>query len=290
MSHTQNEISLGTRCIQNVPLESYDEFTFIVNDQRYKTTRIVADLISKKISRMHSIDPTIDAFSFKTENKGDFKIILDLVDFERRTIEENDLLFVAEALQILESQPIFNSTEEKEKISNKNIFEQIEKHEKYSILYEDDLENDINYISSHFYDLCSNNSDNIAKLSSITIEKIIKNSNLHLESEDQLLYFIINLYTDDIQYANLFECVDFSHLTQSAINEFLSNFNISDINNEIWNQISMRLKRTIVKDDDSDEETDDRYHREIHVKNDLLSDFEGIINYIQTNSKNGIFH
>lgn len=53
------KIYLKTTNILNVPIHTYmDEFTFIVNNKKFKTTRLIADLISPTISKFHLIDPT----------------------------------------------------------------------------------------------------------------------------------------------------------------------------------------------------------------------------------------
>ena len=62
-----NQIQLKPLSILQVPLYSYQkDFTFIVNGEEFKTSRIFSDLISSKISQMHSNDPTFDTFYINT--------------------------------------------------------------------------------------------------------------------------------------------------------------------------------------------------------------------------------
>ena len=78
-----NSIKLQTSCILNVPFEVYgNNFSFIVNDKEYKTNKIVADLISPYISKIHSTDPTFDKFHIKTKQQGDFSNVLQFINFK----------------------------------------------------------------------------------------------------------------------------------------------------------------------------------------------------------------
>ena len=75
-------IKLKNSCIVNVPLHNYEKsFTFIVNGQEFKTSRIIADLLSPTLSKIHLNDPTVDIFTINAEHKGDFSHILDLATF-----------------------------------------------------------------------------------------------------------------------------------------------------------------------------------------------------------------
>lgn len=61
------KMRLNSSSIMKVPLRFYqDDFTFIVNGEEFKTSRIFSDLISSKISQMHSNDPTFDTFYINT--------------------------------------------------------------------------------------------------------------------------------------------------------------------------------------------------------------------------------
>lgn len=69
-------ITLKATSFSNVPFDNYQKnFTFIVNDEEFSTNKIIADILSKKVSRNHLTDPTIDRYSIKTKNKGNFQTI-----------------------------------------------------------------------------------------------------------------------------------------------------------------------------------------------------------------------
>ena len=65
-----NTIKLLTDSILQAPLLNYERnFTFIVNEEQFETNKIIADLISPNISKLHLIDPTINEFTITTQEK-----------------------------------------------------------------------------------------------------------------------------------------------------------------------------------------------------------------------------
>lgn len=92
-------------CIFGVPLQTYPkDFSFIVNGNEIKTSRLVSDIISPIICRIHSQDPTIDTFTINTTQQGDFSHILELVNFGQINIPDNELEFFVEVIEILGNQ------------------------------------------------------------------------------------------------------------------------------------------------------------------------------------------
>ena len=87
------DFSLSPKSIEDIPFEKYDnDFTIIVNDKRYYISRIVADLISPHIRKLHFADESINEFSFNTKkqeksNIDYFKDFLDLVSFKETKID-----------------------------------------------------------------------------------------------------------------------------------------------------------------------------------------------------------
>lgn len=83
------QLSLKASSICSVPFNIYDSFTFIVNDQSFSSTKIVADLLSSKICNIHSTDPTFNEFTITTQNNGDFSQVLDLLNFKKKKKFQN---------------------------------------------------------------------------------------------------------------------------------------------------------------------------------------------------------
>ena len=191
-------IKLETSSILKVPLKSYNnDFTFIVNGKHFETSRIFADLLSPKICQMHLNDPTIDTFSINTKYPGNFYNIMNLINFEENyNISDTEIPFIAEVISIFGNESIETHYDLNPKITNDNVFELIIKHQQSEFFYSKSLQNEIDYISSHFYEINENN-EYFSNFTLKTLERIFENPKLQLESEDQLLTFINKLYSND---------------------------------------------------------------------------------------------
>ncbi|KAK8896115.1 hypothetical protein M9Y10_014006 [Tritrichomonas musculus] len=88
---SKSYIQLKTPSISNVPIQTYGNFTFIVNGEEFQTSRLISDLISPLICHIHAVDPAVYQFYFNTKNKGDFTTILNLVAFKRNEISYDEI-------------------------------------------------------------------------------------------------------------------------------------------------------------------------------------------------------
>lgn len=282
-----NTIKLLPTSILNVPIQKFDnDFIFIVNEEKYMTNRIIADLISPKISQSHFTDPTLSQYTINTDKKGNFQFILDLVNFQSNTIPESEIPFIEEILFILGNKSIeIDNTDTFTEMTLDIALEQIESHEKYENFYSKLIEKDINFISSHFYQIDEDQTKVIENLKLETIEKIIKNPNLRLESEDQLLTILNHLYQKNSIYSILYENINFLNVTTSKISEFLMMFDTFDLTRELWISLSMRLQHSLSDDDKIDKA---RYY--IQFSYDESKKFDGIINYLHMKYKREIFN
>ena len=297
------KIKLNPNSILNIPLEKYDNnFTFIVNGEKFQTNRIVADLLSPKISQIHFNDPTFDEFTIKTCQKGNFSYIIDLTLFHQIVIPESEAPFIAEIVEILDNKSI-----ETKNINNKitididNVFDLIQKHEKYDIFNSKLLQEEIDFASSHFFLVNEIQEEQIKEIKFSTFEEIIKNPKLQLKSEDQLINIINKLYIHDSKYSVLYEYVDFSNVTVDKITEFLKIYDIKDLTHDSWKTLSSRLEKRIIQNNEIDY-NNPRYHKPTNIEkqsNDLRSEisieyeknneFKGIINYLSNNTQSNIY-
>ncbi len=75
---------------------------------------------------------------------------------------------------------------------------------------------EINYISSHFFELCEKQEGELENLSIDTLFQIVTNDILELNTEGQLLKFV--------KYSILYEAVLFENASSELMNEFISVF------------------------------------------------------------------
>lgn len=243
--------------IKNIPFQKYENnFTFIVDGKRYRTPRIVADLLSPKIRRLHFVDETINEFCIETNNNT--------------TINQESEDYFEEFLQIFTNDHIILNNQQKmfftkyfselgntdeciriqsdilSSISTENAIDQlliilnISHHISDDISIETSIINDsITFISKHFEEI----SKEKLKLLPIEFLKETLNSNsLQIVDEDSLFSFILSLYSADHSYSELFECVIFSNVSKSSIDDFVEQFEFEDMNSFIWSSICERLQ------------------------------------------------
>ena len=241
---SDNQVQLKHSSISYVPFSVYEkDFTFYVNNEEIKTSRIVSDLISPTISQIHLIDPTINTFSIKTKTTGDFTHILNLINFEIFNIPENEINFFIEVFEQLGTESIKYTASTKEiDITIDNVIKLIQTHEKHDTFYNDQITKEINFLSKHFYELYEDHEHEFQNFKSKTIERIINNENLLIKEEDQLFDYINKLYKQNDKYCSYYEYIQFSNVSKSKICEFIEIFDISDLTNSTWRSISERLR------------------------------------------------
>lgn len=106
MSET-NKVYLNSSCLLNIPFQTYaNDFSFIVNGKEFQTSRLISDLISPLICKMHLNDPTISTFTINTTQQGDFSQILNIFNFKQNSISSSEIPFILEVIEILENDSI----------------------------------------------------------------------------------------------------------------------------------------------------------------------------------------
>lgn len=293
------QLCLKYDAILNVPLNKYEQdFTFIVNHKKYQTNRFISDLLSREISQQHLVDPTIDTFTINTQQKGDFSHFLKLISFQKENLPQDEILFISEILKILNNDYIEKIDPiEGVKLTFNNVFANLKKNLKFPEFYSSQIERDIEFISSNFYELNKEQQEEIYEFeeNDDIIERIISNEQLQLRDEDQMINFVNKLYLKNSKYYQLYEYVLFSFVSENQINEFIKIFDINDINSSIWKNISYRLKRVTSQSINEDEKKLERKHKykfstEMKTTFSYSNDkeFDGIINFIRKKTNNNV--
>ena len=103
-----------------------------------------------------------------------------------------------------------------------NIFDQLQDHLQYPIINAQLIQEDIDFIASNMYKFIEKGEiTQLLNPETNIIERIITDSKIQLESEDQLLSIINQLYLNDSSYSNLHEHIEFICLSEEKITEFL---------------------------------------------------------------------
>lgn len=235
--------------LKNIPFDKYEKnFMFIVDNKRYHTTRLLADILSPNICQLHYIDESCNEFCINTDklNKGKagddvdyFKDFLNLYDKEEILLDKTRLNRYGEYFLKL------GNTEEYTKLHTEKVDEFTVK---YAINFFNQIDNDflykskynkmIQFLSEHFYEIDNNE---LKSLDYEILDQILRNDHLKLKNEDLLVELLIEKYKEDEKYSSLFEYVIFNNISEENLSEFINVFNISDINSGIWNSLCKRL-------------------------------------------------
>ncbi|KAK8840563.1 hypothetical protein M9Y10_030772 [Tritrichomonas musculus] len=302
-----NKIQLKPSSILNVHLQKYPkDFTFIVNGKEFQTSQIITDLLSPKINQIHLNDPTFNTYVIDTQSQGDFSNILKLASLEEISIPENEIPFISEVIELLGSDSInFDFFETPTNLTLDNVFSLICKHEQFQQIFSKSYENELDFISSHFFELCESHKADLMKLSKISLIRITSNRKLQLKDEDQLLKFVNELYQRDRSFTNLYDFVHFLNVTSDEISEFISLFDMNDMTVPTWQSLCDRLKQKFDNDlsnsnnnnDNDSEGSDMRRYKKLKEKanpKDITfpvtsnNQFSGIFSYLKNKSSSQI--
>jgi hypothetical protein len=105
------------------------------------------------------------------------------------------------------------------------------------------LEEEFEFIASHFYELESSELDKLKELNIDLLERIFGSDNLCLEDEDSLVEFISSLGEE---YSSLYNFVEFRFLSVEGINKSLSLISFEEVSFCVWESICRRLRLEVV--------------------------------------------
>lgn len=122
------------------------------------------------------------------------------------------------------------------------------KYEKSTFSIPIQISKEIEFLASHFYELKESQTEEICKLKPTTIEQIISHKKLELDTEDQLLTFINELYSiNQKEYSTFYEHICFTNVSSQKMVEFISLFDIENMNNGTWTSLCDRLCRELIE-------------------------------------------
>ena len=110
-------------------------------------------------------------------------------------------------------------------------------------------------------------------------ESIISSSQLVLETEDDLLQIVIELYLKDSKNSKFFEFIDFKNVEQELMKEFIKIFDINDLSSSTWISICDRLQYQILLERGISASK----HKFVVEISDKPNEFDGLLNYLQKN-------
>lgn len=288
------EFSLNLKVLNDIPFQKYaNDFTFIVNGKRHPTPRIIADLLSPKVRKLHFSDESANEFYIDTENgkvtADYFEDFLKLctndqinLDLQHQELYSQYFYKLGNANEYLRIQTNISNS-----ISTENAIDKLLTIERITsnISEENDrssFKNIISFIASHFDEIDK------TKLKELTIDDIsdiIFSESLKIYEEDSLLSFLLSLYESDHSYSVLFEGILFSNVSETMLEKFMSEIEFEDVNYKIWNSIHNRflpLKKSTLS------RYFEKREKEFKYSNNKKHQFDGILYYLSGKSEGNI--
>lgn len=286
-----HDFSLGLENFRDIPFQKYENnFTFIVNGKKYQTNRLIADILSPNIKKMHFSDPTADKYYIKVDDDNYFSEFLSLVTNQTMKLDSSSEKFFSNYFyqlgNINEFIKIFQDSSSQELISDNAISQLLSiisiENKSGNTIYSNNesIKKIISFIAIHFEEI---NKDIMKKLNIETLYEILQNKELKINSEDSLFEFILSLYEIDTSYSVLFEFILFNNLSQKSFEKFIDKVEFEDINLSIWKSICSRFCA------ESNEINSNRYNNYIiNINYDKSNKFNGIFNYLTNQTKGNI--
>lgn len=229
------------------------DFSFFVGDSEFKVNKLIADLISPNVYKIHETDSSASSYFINIKNntnsnfnfeinyedikESDFNIIIQLSEGKGIQIDENNILSLDFFFKALGNTEMIDFLSNEMNIDLDDFFLNEGKNNSLldkslrNLLIKDILhlshEKEIEFISSHFYLFISDEKQSLMKLNVDTFYEILGNPKLCINDEESLFNFILKLVEEKgDDFTCLFEFVEFENLVIDSIKKFLNNVSI----------------------------------------------------------------
>jgi hypothetical protein len=238
---SKTTVWLSAQGLKNIRFEKYEnDFTFVVGGFRHSCPRFVAEFISPRVRRLHSIDETISMIDIGVDDVGgEFSQLLSgSID-----VSDSTKSFLKSIATALENPELYLGVQEG--LSVCNIIGRL----LYLSSFESDIRSEVEFFASHFNEIIDHQKGDYKKFMKVgtsTISAILSSSSLKVVSEDSVYEFVRDLCAIDGEMNYLFEFVLFEYLNVSSMRDFTSASSSSSmffetLNQSIWHRLCDRL-------------------------------------------------
>lgn len=274
-------VPLILKDFMSIDLNLYEpKFIFNVDNQRYKVSRIVADIISPIVRNYHNTDESADEYRITTNLNKDksnidyFKNFLCFfTSIERHCNDfKSYKYYLAYLLQIGNRDKYLEIIDcIKKKLTTENVIDLFIDLLKAD-LYSDSIHSIIEFISSNFHIIKKRK---LLQLQPEILKEIIADDHFPLKN-DELLNYILTLYQKNPDYSLLFSNIDIYKVEKKKLIDFAYKINVNDLDQNTWISIWSNISNILEK---------------LAMKNRLLLqfddkvDFHGILSYLKYTKK-----
>jgi hypothetical protein len=194
---SETEFVLSASGLANIPeSESRNDFEFVVGNSRYRCSTLIADFLSPRLCRLHSIGETIRSFLIST--KDDFSQFEDFLKLGRGfplSITDSNRQFLVSICAELENREFqkFLFVSSGGDLSCLNVIARMNSLEG---IY-GDLSAEICFAASHFFEISSSD---LSSLNHSAFIEVVGHTDLKLASEDSLFELICERISSDSHF------------------------------------------------------------------------------------------
>jgi hypothetical protein len=218
-----------------------DNFTFIVGDHRYRCRSSDAQFLSPRVSKLHSIDDTIDDIRIDVEDGDElFGSVLEAAQCGSVAVDSGHRLTFVAICAALWNSELYESV--CGQLSDEVTMDDVVDRLRFLSATRCDISAEVEFIASHFHDfLCRRDALNTIPFS--LLYKIIGRGVLRVQSEDRLYDFISKGAETNQEMFRLFEFIRFECCSTDVIDDFfdLLSKHCYEIDASMWATLRTRL-------------------------------------------------
>jgi hypothetical protein len=210
---------LSARGLANVAVGGWsDDFSFIVGDHRYRCQSSIAQFLSPRVSKLHSIDATINELRLEVEDRDElFGSVLKSAGGSSIAVDSAQRRTFAEICGALWNSELYESVcgQLIDEVTMENIVDRL----RFLSTTRCDISAELKFIASHFYDfLCR--PDALKPMPFSILYEAIGQGSLRLENEDSLYNFISRGIETNREMHGLLEFLRLEYCSTEIMNDF----------------------------------------------------------------------
>ena len=229
------KLSLSTEGLRNVFSIDNDKFTFVVGDDEYHCSRVLAGLLSPKAAALMFSDSMVDRLVINIDDPaGVFGKMLKLTAGDCIEVNRENLAKMTAIAQELGNRELLRGLLGYEcdaiELTPATAIERVKRKGKLEV----EISAEASFIAENFYLMST---DELMELTVSELAMVLEQPNLRLESEDLLFELIEKLCEEDKSYQYLYRFIEPQYLSPASGFKFFDTIFPDLLDSFIWEKI-----------------------------------------------------
>jgi hypothetical protein len=237
---TNSSIQLSSKGLLSVEKFSRHDFEFMSGSDRLTCDRLQALYLSPRVSTALTSDPTIDHFLLNGADSKSFDMIRHLIRGEVFLLTESNFasarLLAAELGNEEFNEQVMAFERKFSKLTLSNCVVRLNNRLQLGL----EFSREAAFISAHFSEL---RATNLQQLNIAALKEILEGDSLQIESEDELLDFVLGL---DQDFSCLLGAVRLCFLSPESIDRLFDVISPLTCDRTLWDKIRDRMRHPVV--------------------------------------------